>query len=90
MASVQPSFLLSLIQDIDTLFQEQAEEPQTVDYGEWKDRVGELERILDQEDGKFDPKSDIEKEYANLEKLAQETKVEQMYPYLISYLKCVL
>ncbi len=49
--------------------------PETVDYEEWKNSVGELERILDQEDGKFDPKSDIEKEYSNLEKLAQETKV---------------
>ena len=46
-----------------------------MDYGEWKDRVAELEGILDEEDGKFDPKSEIEKEYANLEKLAQETKV---------------
>ena len=50
-----------------------------MDYGEWKQNVAELERILDEEDKKFDPKSDIEKEYSNLEKLAQETKV--VIPY---------
>ena len=53
--------------------------PEIVDYGEWKNSVGELERILDEEDGKFDPKSDIEKEYSNLEKLADETKVGFQY-----------
>ena len=59
--------------------------PETVDYEEWKNSVGELERILDKEDGKFDPKSDIEKEYSNLEKLAQETKVAVMFNHMCMY-----
>ena len=62
----------------DDLFKGDLESPEAVDYGEWKDSVAELEGILDKEDGKFDPKSEIEKEYANLEKLAQETKVAFM------------
>ena len=74
------------VQDIDELFAKEPETPEpeapepsaTVDYGEWKRSVEELEKILDQEDEKFDPKSAIEKEYSNLEKLAQETKVTIM------------
>ncbi|XP_028414728.1 nuclear anchorage protein 1-like isoform X2 [Dendronephthya gigantea] len=64
-------------EDIDELFAQEPkapEPPATVDYGEWKNSVEELEGILDKEDGKFDPKAPIEKEYSNLEKLAQETK----------------
>ena len=70
-------------QDIDDLFAEQAATPATVDYGEWKGNVEELKRVLDEYDGKLDPKSEIEKEYSNLERLAEETKVKWILLSLI-------
>ena len=67
--------LFLIHQDVEELFRTQGGVPEAPDYEDWKEKVKELEGVLDEYDAKLDPKVDIEKEYSNLERLAQETKV---------------